>query len=163
MHRSAVENRFSLALLCEEPIDLSPHFELITGLGADLGELIVAAPALEPFIAGTAGPALPRPARLVAALHRAAGLPAALQSALLACSQSALLALDAARPPPPPDLLRRLHFDVRPGKGLVRDSRTPSLPGRFRLGCLEPLSRALREGERELAPFLRRLHCYTLS
>ena len=157
-----MDTRFSLALLLEEPADLTGHSKLIEELGPDLGGLIIAAPEIVPLLDGT----LPWPspaARAVAALRARTGLPGALQAALLACSDPVLLALDAARPPPPVTLLRRLHLDPRAGNALVLDGDELSLPGRFRQGCLGPLSRALLEGERQLAVVLRRLHCSTLT
>jgi hypothetical protein len=156
---------FGLALLCDALPVLGPHARLIDELGGELSELLVAAPSLEPLLLG-AGPApLFSRARLVASVRPETGLLGALQSALLAGASATLLALDAAHPPPAAAILRRLLLDPRPGQALVyrREGALHPLPGRFRRGCLGPISRALALRERELLPFLRRLRCPSLE
>lgn len=148
----------SLALLCVGEADLSVHRPLLEALGPELDGLLLAATELGAPLVAAAARLHPR-LRLVAALHPEAGLLSVLQSALLGSSSAMLLAVDASQHPPPLASLQRLADDPRPGNALVfgsPDDLQP-LPGRFRRGCLVPLGRALRAGERSFPALLRRL------
>ncbi len=145
----------SLALLCAGEAELSVHRAMLEALGPELESLLLAATEINPPLVAAAARLHPR-LRLISALHPQAGLTATLQSALLACPSSMLLALDASRPSPPIAALQRLKADPRPGNALVFESsgELQLLPGRFRRGCLGPLGRALRAGEISLPALL---------
>jgi len=144
--------RLSLVILCAPGDDPRPRLLELASLATELEEVLLAAPTLNGL------PALPHVAR-VASVHRARGLAGALHAALAVARSPELLAVAAARPVSL-EALRRLA--AAPAAGNVLLLEDAPLPGRYRRGCLGPLTRALAAGEGELAVLARVLHASRL-